>query len=156
MFFRKSAACLLAAAIATGFSAPSWAVKSTGGEFNTLYAGIGIKGYDAVGYFTDDKAIPGDANITTEYGGVTWRFASKEHRDLFVANPQKYTPQYGGFCSWGVGGANKLFDVDPEKGWTIYEGKLYMNFNSDINATFRKDPAAVISQAERNWPALNH
>ena len=156
MFKRQFMAAMAVAGLMLAVSAPSFAVKQTGGEFNTLYAGIGIKGYDPVGYFTDNKAIVGDAGITYEYGGVTWRFASEEHRDLFAKSPAKYTPQYGGFCSWGVGGANKLFDVDPENGWTIYEGKLYMNFNADINATFRKDPAGLVKQANKNWPGLNH
>ena len=144
------------AGLMLALSSPSFAVKQTGGEFNTLYAGIGIKGYDPVAYFTDNKAMIGDPQITTEYGGVTWRFASAEHRDLFVKNPGKYTPQYGGFCSLGVGAANKLFDVDPEKGWTIYEGKLYLNFNGEANEAFRKNPQALVKQADKNWPGLNH
>ena len=137
-------------------SAPSFAVKQTGGEFNTLYAGIGIKGYDPVGYFTDNKAMVGDPKITAEYGGVTWRFASAKHREMFVKEPQKYTPQYGGFCSLGVGVADKLFDVDPENGWTIYEGKLYLNFNDEANQAFRKNPADLVRHADKNWSGLNH
>ena len=156
MFKSKFMAAAAVAGFMLALSAPSFAVKQTGGEFNTLYAGIGIKGYDPVGYFTDNKAILGDAQITSEYGGVTWRFASVKHRELFEKDPEKYTPQYGGFCSLGVGVANKLFDVDPEHGWTIYEGKLYMNFNTDANETFRKNPAELVNKANRNWPLLNH
>jgi YHS domain-containing protein len=144
------------AGLALAMSAPSYAVKQTGGEFNTLYAGIGIKGYDPVGYFTDNKAMVGDPQITAEYGGVTWRFASAKHRDMFVKEPEKYVPQYGGFCSLGVGVADKLFDVDPEKGWTVFEGKLYMNFDAEANTAFRRKPVEVIHQADRNWPGLNH
>jgi len=137
-------------------SAPSFAVKQTGGEFNSLYAGIGIKGYDPVAYFTDNKATLGDPQIIAEYGGVTWRFASAKHREMFVKEPEKYVPQYGGFCSLAVGVADKLFDVDPEKGWTIYEGKLYMNFDANANEVFRKNPAGLVRQADKNWPGLNH
>ena len=112
------------AAAAAGFmpamSAPSFAVKQAGGEFNTLHADIGIKGCDPVGYFTD-KAIVGDPKITTEYGGVIWRFASIKHRELFEKSAEKYAPQYGGFRSLGIGVANKMFDVEPENGWTSYE-----------------------------------
>lgn len=136
-------------------SAESRAVTHTGGEYNTLYAGLGAKGYDVVAYFTDGKAVPGSPDHVFDYGGVSWRFASEDHRDLFAANPAKYAPQFGGFCSWGVGVANKLFDVDPVDGWTIYKGKLYMNFNADINATFRKDPEGILGKASVNWPALN-
>jgi YHS domain-containing protein len=133
---------------------PAFAVKATGGEYNTLYAGLGAKGYDVVAYFTDGKPTPGSDRYTHEYGGVKWQFASREHRDLFAADPQKYAPQYGGFCSWGVS-VGKLFDVDPVNGWKIVDGRLYMNFNADINDTFSKDAKGFIAKANRNWPGLN-
>jgi YHS domain-containing protein len=136
------------------FSTPALAVKNTGGEYNTLYAGLGAKGYDVVSYFTDGKPVQGNDHYTHKFGGVTWQFASKAHRDQFADNPQKYAPQFGGFCSWGAA-QGKLFDVDPVNGWKIVDGKLYMNFNADINATFAKDPEGFISKASANWPELN-
>ena len=135
-------------------STPAFAVKTTGGEYNTLYAGLGAKGYDVVAYFTDGKPVQGLDRYENVYGGVTWRFASQQHRDLFAANPEKYAPQFGGFCSWGVA-QGKLFDVDPVKGWTVHNGKLYLNFNGDINKTFREDPKGLAAKAEKNWPELN-
>lgn len=130
------------------------AVKNTGREYNTLYAGLGAKGYDVVSYFTDGKPMAGSSAFTHEYGGVKWQFVSKEHRDLFASNPRKYAPQYGGFCSWGVS-VGKLFDIDPEHGWTIRDGKLYLNFNAEINSTFARDAASFIAKAEKNWPKLD-
>ncbi|MGH8594042.1 MAG: YHS domain-containing (seleno)protein, partial [Gammaproteobacteria bacterium] len=92
---------IIAVALALGaFSTPAIAVKYTGGEYNTLYAGLGAKGYDVVSYFTHGKPAQGSDRFTHEFGGVKWQFVSSEHRDLFAANPQKYAPQYGGFCSW--------------------------------------------------------
>jgi YHS domain-containing protein len=135
-------------------TSPALAVKATGGEYNTLYANLGAKGYDVVAYFTDARPTPGSERYTHEYGGVKWQFANKENRDLFADDPQKYAPQYGGFCSWGVS-VGKLFDVDPVNGWKIVDGKLYLNFNGDINATFSKDPHNFIAKANRNWPVLN-
>ena len=135
-------------------STPAFAVKTTGGEYNTLYAGLGAKGYDVVAYFTDGKPVVGAERYEYSHGGVTWRFASKEHRALFAANPAKYAPQYGGFCSWGVS-QGKLFDIDPVDGWTLHGGKLYLNFNADINKTFRNDATGFIAKAERHWPDLN-
>ncbi len=146
---------IIAVALALGaFSAPALAVKYTGGEYNTLYANIGVKGYDVVSYFTEGKPAQGSDRFTHEFGGVKWQFVSKEHRDLFAANPQEYAPQYGGFCSWGVAN-NKLFEVDPVNGWTIVDGKLYMNFNADLNSTFAKDAEGFINKANNNWPGLN-
>jgi YHS domain-containing protein len=142
-------------AIAGGImSAPAFAVKYTGGEFNTLYAGLGAKGYDVVAYFTDGKPMVGTERYEYVYGGVTWRFASKDHRALFAANPARYAPQYGGFCSWAVS-QGKLFDVDPVNGWTLHDGKLFLNFNAEINKTFRKDIPGYVAKAEKNWPDLN-
>lgn len=130
------------------------AIKQTGGEYNTMFAGLGAKGYDVVAYFTDGKPTPGSERHEFVYGGVTWRFVSKEHRDTFAANPEKYAPQYGGFCAWGAANG-KLFDVDPVNGWTIVDGKLYLNFNADLNKTFTTESVKFIPKADKNWKGLN-
>jgi YHS domain-containing protein len=151
---RAAAALLFALTSSCLLSMPAHAVKTTGGEYNTLYAGQGAKGYDVVAYFTDNKAVQGSDKYTSEYGGVVWKFASQQHLDLFKAEPVKYAPQYGGFCSWGVANG-RLFDVDPVHGWTVKDGKLYLNFNSDINDTFRKDSPNLPKKAEEKWTTLN-
>ena len=145
---------IVAAAMGSAMPLAGHAVKQTGGEYNTMHAGLGAKGYDVVSYFTDGKPVAGSDRFESVHGGVTWRFASKAHRDTFAANPEKYAPQYGGFCSWGAANG-KLFDVDPVNGWTIVDGKLYLNFNADLNKTFTDDSAKFISKADKNWPNLN-
>ena len=152
--FSKLRVLLVLAMVAAGMTSPAFGVKNTGGEFNTLHAGLGAKGYDVGSYFTPGKPVPGVDKYKLLYGGVTWRFSSPKHRDLFAANPEKYAPQYGGFCSWGVA-QGKLFDVDPVNGWTLHNGKLYLNFNGDLNKTFRSDAEGLITKAEKNWPELN-
>jgi YHS domain-containing protein len=154
--FSRRALAAAAVALSVLSIAPidAYAVKATGGEYNTLYAGLGAKGYDVVSYFSDGKPVPGSDKFTQAYGGVTWQFASAEHRDMFKADPTKYAPQYGGFCAWGVS-QGKLFDVDPVNGWTVSGGKLFLNFNGDLNKTFARDTEGFISKAERNWPGLN-
>ena len=124
-----------------------------GGAFNSLYAGLGAKGHDVVSYFADAKPAAGKDSYTVEHAGLKWQFASAEHRDLFRADPAKYVPQYGGFCSWGVANG-KLFDVDPVNGWRVVNGKLYLNFNADIQKVFDKDAAGFIARADANWPGL--
>jgi YHS domain-containing protein len=138
----------------TGLASPAFAVKQTGGEYNTLHAGLGAKGYDVVSYFAVGKPVVGSDRFTTEHGGVKWQFSSAENLATFKSDPTKYAPQYGGFCAWGAS-VGKLFDVDPVNGWKIVDGKLYLNFNGDINATFSKDPASFIAKANQNWPSLN-
>lgn len=152
----RKAACVAASALALALGAAhaAHAVKLTGGEYNTMYAGLGAKGYDVVAYFIDGKPVMGSDEYTIQYGGVTWQFASREHRDTFAANPVRYAPQFGGFCSWGVS-QGKLFDVDPVNGWKVVDRKLYLNFNADIQKVWEKDSSGYIAKAERNWPGLN-
>jgi YHS domain-containing protein len=148
-------AVITAAALSLGMvSAPAFAVKGTGGEYNTLYAGLGAKGYDVVAYFTNKKATKGSDKFVHEFGGVKWQFASQAHLDEFKKDPAKYTPQYGGFCAWGIS-VGKLFDVDPENGWHVTDGKLYLNFNADINKTFAGDVKGFVAKANGNWSNLN-
>lgn len=149
----QASAIVLAISL-TGVAMPAHAVKQTGGEYNTMHAGLGAKGYDVVAYFTVGLPTPGTDRYTADFGGVKWQFASAENLATFKADPAKYAPQYGGFCSWGVS-VGKLFDVDPVNGWKIVDGKLYLNFNGDINTTFAKDASGFISKANRNWPTLN-
>lgn len=116
--------------------------------------GLAVHGYDPVAYFTESKPVQGVANCAIVHNGATYRFASREHRVTFAANTTRYAPQYGSFCSWGVS-KGKLFDVDPANGWTIVDGKLYLNFNADIQKVWEKDSSGYITKAERNWPSLN-
>ena len=151
--FLKISAVTLALGL-TGIASPAFAVKQTGGEYNTLFAGLGAKGYDVVSYFTVGKPTAGADRYTAEYGGVKWQFSSAENLAAFKSDPAKYAPQYGGFCSWGVS-VGKLFDVDPVNGWKIVDNKLYLNFNGDINTTFSKDADGFIRKANGNWASLN-
>ncbi len=148
----RSAALGVALSVAT--VSLSYAVDKTGGQYNTLYAGLGAKGYDVVAYFTDGKPVPGKGDFTHSYGGVTWQFASAEHRDQFKANPAKFAPQYGAFCAWGVA-EGKLFDIDPVNGWKIVDGKLYLVFNGDILKAWENDIPGFVKKAEGNWSKLN-
>ena len=133
---------------------PVAAQSRTGGTVNQMIAGMGLKGYDPVSYFSDHKPAKGATDITTDWGGATWHFVSKEHRDAFAKNPERYAPQYGGFCAWGVA-HGKLFDVDPEHGWAVVNNKLYVNLNADILTAWRKEQRKFIKDADANWPKLN-
>jgi YHS domain-containing protein len=59
--------------------------------------GVAIKGYDTVAYFTMGKPVKGIDEFTYEWNGAKWMFSSREHLDLFAADPEKYAPQYGGY-----------------------------------------------------------
>ena len=93
---------------------------------------IAIKGYDPVSYFMDNKPMMGSSDYTATHKNAIYQFASADHRDAFRAAPEKYAPQFGGFCAFGVTKERK-FDTDPTA-WRINDGKLYLN----LNKTFKK------------------
>jgi YHS domain-containing protein len=115
--------------------------------------GIGAKGYDVVAYFTAGEAAKGSPQFTYEHDGVTWRFASAENRDMFKADPAKYAPQYGGYCAYGVA-VGGLYDVQPDKAWSVVDGKLYLNKDAGVKQTWLKDVPGNISSADANWPKI--
>jgi len=111
-----------------------------------------VNGYDTVAFFTDSKAVNGSPFITAEHEGAIYYFASEEHKNLFVANPSKYTPQFGGYCAFGVA-IEKLLPVDIST-WQVRNGKLYLNLNPDIVKKFNEDLAGNVAKADQNWPTL--
>ena len=127
---------------------------SLGAAAEKRYApdGIGAGGYDPVAYFTDGKAMRGLEQMTAEHGGVTYRFASAEHRDLFQAAPEKYLPRYGGFCAYAAA-KGSLAKTDPEA-FSVVDGKLYLNFSKDVRERWLQHPAEYIAEADKRWPKL--
>jgi len=112
-----------------------------------------IDGYDPVTYFTDGQAERGSPDITAEWNGAIWRFTSAAHRDAFTEIPEKYAPQYGGFCALGMAHGGDV-PTNPEA-WTIWEGKLYLNMIKEVSITWRYNPDKLIERADMKWNALN-
>jgi YHS domain-containing protein len=119
---------------------------------NTTWTGSAVKGYDPVAYFTDNKAVEGESDFQSQRNGATYYFASKEHKDLFDANPEKYLPQFGGYCAYGVS-INKTVNIDPTA-FQIIDGKLYLQYSKDILDKFNQDPTGNLQKAQANWPKL--
>ena len=94
----------------------------------------------------------GDHRISATYKGTTSFFASKEHKATFEADPERYVPQFGGYCAFGVAKGG-LFPVYIDT-WKIKDGKLYLNLNPEMLEAFEKDVEANIAKAEKNWPKL--
>jgi len=113
---------------------------------------IAIKGYDPVAYFTDGKAVKGSSDFEYVFSDAKWQFSSAAHRDLFVANPEHYMPQYGGFCAGGTA-FGALAPADPEA-WTIVDGKLYMVSSKKILNEWKANSAENIRQADAHWTAM--
>jgi hypothetical protein len=124
---------------------------------NTTIFGVAIKGYDPVAYFTEGRAVPGKKEFEHTWHAARWRFASAEHQKLFVAAPERYTPQYGGFCANAMT-VGKVASVDPEA-WKIVDGKLYLGYNKALMAKWDGRPMAAvkdrIKQADAHWAELH-
>lgn len=114
--------------------------------------GSAIDGYDPVAYFKESKAVEGSNDFVHEWNDAKWYFSSAENKADFVAEPEKYAPQYGGYCAWAVSQGSSA-PTDP-KAWKIEDGKLYLNYNQDVQTTWLKDIPGHIKSADKNWPSI--
>ena len=114
--------------------------------------GLAIQGYDPVAFFTDRKPVKGKPDFLARQNGALYYFASKEHRDLFKADPAKYEPAFGGYCAYGVS-RNKLVEIDVEA-FQIVDGRLLLQYSKGVRDDFNKDTKGNLAKANGNWPAL--
>lgn len=152
------AAAALAATTLTGgpaaaYKRPEIYIRK-GGIFQSAWTHA-IGGFDAVAYqdlAADAAPVAGKPEFETTYKDAKWLFASQENLDKFTADPDKYRPQYGGYCAWAV--ANyRIAEGDPEV-WALHEGKLYLNVNRSIQKDWLSDKEGYITKAEGNWPKV--
>lgn len=120
--------------------------------YNVGWTGVVIKGYDPVAYFTEKMPVKGDKDFEYEWSGARWRFANAKNLEMFKDDPEKYAPRYGGYCAYGVAN-NYLVKIEPEA-WTIYEGRLYLNYNLNVREQWKEDIPGNIEKADANWPNL--
>lgn len=119
--------------------------------YSSTFGGA-ISGYDPVAYFTEKKPVKGNSEYTLNYKGATWKFSSEKNRQAFKNSPQKYTPEYGGYCSYAV--ANGYTASTDPAAWTIHNGKLYLNYSTGVRAKWSKDIPGNIRKANANWPKV--
>ncbi len=119
------------------------------GDTNLSFHGIAIQGYDPVAYFTAGRPVPGDPGITASHDGATYQFASSEHKAVFEANPDKYAPQYGGYCAYAAAQGAKA-SIEPEQ-FTVFNDKLYLNYNADVRQRWSQDRPGYILKADAYW-----
>ena len=151
---RSAIPILVAAIVAAGvfawmqFTAPALA----GAVFQGTTPGVAINGYDPVGYFEQDAAVKGTAEYRANWSGVEWHFASNANREAFLAEPAKYAPQYGGYCAFAAA-RGQLAKTEPDA-FTVYDGKLYLNFDQPIKRRWEGQKVDFIATANDNWPDL--
>ena len=114
--------------------------------------GIAIKGHDPVAYFSENAAVEGLKQFSYSWQGVDWWFKNEANLAAFKANPEKYAPQFGGYCAYGAS-ENHKSPTDPAA-FTIVNDKLYLNYNMKVKELWSKDSKGRIEKAEKNWVTL--
>lgn len=145
MFKTLVSAAFVSAGLATS-------ALAAGVEINATSTGLAMRGYDPVAYFTEGAPTRGDISITAVHEDATYRFASEEHKDLFVANPGAYLPAYGGYCAFGTAMGVKV-DGDPSH-WRIVDDTLYLNLSAGVQERWVADIPGFISQADDKWTTI--
>lgn len=113
---------------------------------------VGVEGYDLVSYHTGKKPLRGNGNHVINHKGVNYLFASKQNKEQFASNPEKYLPAYGGYCAFGASVGKKFIgDADV---WEIVDGKLYLNLDNSIKTVWVKDIPGNIKKADEKWPRI--
>ena len=113
---------------------------------------VAIQGYDPVAFFTDSKPVKGKPELGLRRDGALYYFASKQHRDLFMSDPAKYEPVFGGYCAYGVS-KGKLVEIDVDA-FQIVNGRLLLQYSKGVRDDFNKDTKGNLAKAEANWPGL--
>ncbi|WP_420317336.1 YHS domain-containing (seleno)protein [Ekhidna sp.] len=111
-----------------------------------------IKGYDPVAYFNQGEPVKGVEKFTFKWKEADWFFSTQENLDAFKADPEKYAPQFGGYCAYAVG--NGYTYASSPMAWRIVDGKLYLNYSKGIQKKWEADRDALIKKAEENWPKV--
>ena len=144
------------ATAATLLASAAWA-----GEEYTAANGYAVSGYDVVAYWDLEQApvgtaqpaaVPGRADITAEFDGATYAFASEENRARFLADPASFAPQYDGHCAYGVAQGGKV-PGNPNL-WRIVDDKLYLNITETVVGFWEEDIRGNLQTSESNWPGL--
>lgn len=147
--FRAAAASLAIAAFGlVGAASPAFAAKP---EVYTKSQNLALGGYDAVSFF-GGTPVKGAAAHQTTYHGATFQFSSADNLAKFKADPAKYAPQYGGYCAWAAA-QGKTAPGDPRY-YRVVNGKLYLNYDGNIQKRWEKDIPGFISKADANWPKI--
>ncbi|WP_299847631.1 YHS domain-containing (seleno)protein [uncultured Roseovarius sp.] len=118
------------------------------GYFNKL----AMNGYDVMTYWNGGDPQKGDPEIQASFKDATWVFISAENREAFLADPERFAPQYGGYCAFAAS-QNAVADVDPFA-WRIWDDKLYLNYSPRVRRQWASDIDGNIEKADGYWPML--
>ena len=121
-----------------------------------LKKGYVAEGYDVVEYFSN-KAVKGSKKYTAIFDGVKFKFISAKNIEIFKSNPEKYIPQYGGYCAYAIGKTGEKVSINP-KTFEIRDGKLYLFYNAWGTNTLKlwtnEGAKNLKEKADKNWKKL--
>jgi YHS domain-containing protein len=150
---RASVAVQLGCAVGVAMAAWAGPAQAEGAVNTGYFGGVAIMGYDPVAYFTEGRARKGSKEFAYDWLGTPWYFATAEHRDLFISDPAKYAPQYGGYCVGEVAYRGATVNIDPEA-WRIINGKLYLSYDKGFATEFEAHADEYLVKADANWPSV--
>ena len=101
---------------------------------------------------TINAELVGSADHAFNWNGVTWHFASCENQQIFERGPEKYAPQYGGYCAYAM--SKGYIAPTVLEAWTIYEDRLYLNFSLRARELWLQDVPGNFALGDANWPKL--
>lgn len=113
-----------------------------------------IRGYDAVAYFKEQRPVEGKNEFKYDWSGATWKFSSLENLNEFKAMPEKFAPQFGGYCAYGISDGDGHKSPTSPDAFTIVDGKLYLNYNLKVRELWHKNRAERINVGKTNWEKL--
>ncbi|OUR76503.1 hypothetical protein A9Q83_14270 [Alphaproteobacteria bacterium 46_93_T64] len=122
------------------------------GPYRSSLFGVAAEGYDVVSYFKDSKAVEGTSGHSVKWQDVEWLFSSAANKQAFSDNPEKFAPQYGGYCAYAVA-IGATASIDPEA-WKIVDGKLYLNYSKGVQNTWEQNISGYIKSANGHWPNI--
>ncbi len=120
--------------------------------YTSTFSSLAVSGYDPVAYFSEGKPVKGRSEHELEWNGATWRFSSAANLAAFEADPERYAPQYGGYCAWAVS-QGYTASTDPTA-WRIVDDKLYLNYSHNVQQRWAEDIPGNIAKADANWPKV--
>ncbi len=141
--------CLIAGAAAWLLSAAAHATEPV---YTGWFSDVAASGHDVVAYFTRNEPVEGSTEYRVEWRGAEWRFANADHLERFREDPARYAPAYGGYCAYAVAEGTTA-PGDPDY-WAIHEGRLYLNYDAEVQQQWHADREAYIAAADEYWPEV--
>lgn len=131
-------------------------IQSVTAQSSEVFApsGIAINGYDPVAFFNEGKPLKGLSQFSCHWKNVKWNFVSQSNLDSFKVAPEKFAPEFGGYCAYGTSQGHKApSQVDT---WVIVNKKLYFNYNMKVKGLWDKNRIALIDSANVKWPLIKN